>query len=108
VRVVQSRGDRLGNVFRSPQHVIVPEAQNPEAAAGQPSIAPRILSIIGMLRAVRLDDQFRGQAGEIDDVGEDDLLPPKSVSRQAAAPQHGPEPFFGFGSMRPHPLGAFD
>ena len=80
------------------QYKLVREAQNRKALALQPSIALRIakptrLGLVGL--AVQLDDQSRGGAQKIRDVGRDRHLPPELQAAKAPAAHLLPDGVLG-------------
>ena len=88
---MQSRADHLENTARVFKDVIVPEAEDSETLAAEIGIAPHRRSALGVLPAVRLDDQRSLETGEIDDVRRDDVLALELERRQSAVAKHGPE-----------------
>lgn len=89
------RSDNVeADVFDIPENVIVPEAQYCPAVLLQPSGANLIIRnciIMGMLRAVYLDDQFAGRAGKIHDVSGDGHLAPEAETHQSMGTYGVPE-----------------
>ena len=66
----------------------------------------RCAAIVGVLRAVNLDDQLLGGTGEVDDVAGDRNLPAKSQSHQPVRAKLIPELQFGVGHDASHRLGV--
>jgi len=54
-----------------------------------------------MLAAVDFDDQAMPSAGEVSDEIPDRVLPPESVTGQAAVSQNGPKPPLGIRRLAP-------
>jgi hypothetical protein len=108
VRVLESGVDRGGNGVGVRQDFVVPEAKDFEAAAAQHPLTASIVSVVGVLRSVGFHDQLGGQADEINDVGEEDVLPSESMFGDAAVAEDGPKALLSFGRVLPHPLGAND
>ena len=83
------------------QYVIVPETQDPVAAASQVRRAQGVAAGLDMLAAVELDDQARLDAGEIDDVRAHRMLAAELASAQAPVAQVEPDRTFGVGHLPP-------
>ena len=67
--------DRLKDVLRLPQHMIVPEAKNAEASFPQKTVASSIIcGSIQMLAPVEFDDNGGFRTDEIADVWTDHVL----------------------------------
>jgi hypothetical protein len=85
-------------------HVAVPEADDPVAAAREVLRPGGIfLLLLGMLSAVKLDRELARGAGKIDDIRPDRMPAAETVLVQhlAHAP---PKPFLGIGRSAPQPL----
>jgi hypothetical protein len=100
------RGDyRLQNVIRASQRFVVPEAQDAESSALQPT---RSLGIgdgereIGVLSSIEFHDQPMLEANEIDDVDLDRLLALELVAKQASCTQSAPQHCLGIGCAATH------
>jgi len=79
-----------------PQHVGVPNSDDPEPVRFQPRRPPRIsLFILGMLAAIDFDDQSMLQTAEIDNVVADEMLSSKLRAIEALGAEILPEKAFG-------------
>lgn len=83
----QGRGNshqyRLGLL----EYFVVPEAQDPEAVAGEMTFpAAIIFSAFGVLSAVNLDDESSAGAAEVNDVRAYRVLTPEPGSGEVAIP----------------------
>ena len=71
--------ERGGNGLQNPcsvfENLVVPEPENAPSSAPQRFVPKFVLSGQSMLSAVGLDDQPRFEAGEINNVGRDCMLP---------------------------------
>jgi hypothetical protein len=83
---------------------VVPKPQNSKPLLLQKRVPAYILFIVGVLGAVSFDDQPFREAGEINDVWKDDLLPLELVGGESPIAKHRPESLFGLCRMCPHPL----
>src|SRR5690242_9905970 len=92
---VQSRADHLENAARVFKNVIVPKAQDSESQAPEIRIASPVGVALGVLTAIRLDDQALLDTSEVDDIRCNDVLAAKLHLRHALVAKHGPEPPFG-------------
>src|SRR5690606_409044 len=79
------------------EHVVVQEPKHPEPAGAQERIAMPVVHRIRVLAAIDLHHEPRGQAGEIDDVRTDGMLPAEAVAIELAHAQAAPEAAFGVG-----------
>ena len=77
----EGRENRVGNRPTPRQNIIVPEAQNSKALLAQERVAARIILIVGVLGAVRLNDQPLLEANKVGDIGFDHLLSAELESR---------------------------
>jgi len=94
---VQNRGN---DIISPIQHIIVPETQNAILMCAQPSVAALIVWRIGMLPAVKLDDDAQLQAREIGDKWSDRMLPSETEPCQLTHTQAPPKSRLGIGHVR--------
>ena len=87
--------DHLAHRLRLPEHLMVPEPQDPEAACTQERIALAVPRRIGVLSPIHFHHESRRQTGEIDDVDADRMLPAKAVAIELAHAQVTPEQSLG-------------
>jgi hypothetical protein len=75
--------EQIGNLLQNTtpifQDVVVPEPENAPASTPEVSI-PGLIDGCAMLSAVRFENQFRLDTGEIDNVGRDRMLAPETAS----------------------------
>jgi hypothetical protein len=104
VRGFLSRGSDAGlkNAVDVAHDVVVPEAQNKVSVRFEFSRSPCIIGgALGMLPAVKLNDQVRGLATEVDHIRLDRHLPPKFHSVQTTVAQAEPELSLSVGLIAP-------
>jgi hypothetical protein len=92
--------DRLQNGVDVLCHFIVPKADNAIALALQPPRALRISRSFGaesVLRTINLDDQPRGHASKVRNVGTYRYLTPEMSTEPRRAPQVLPQTRFDAG-----------
>jgi len=85
--------DAVQNSATLLDQLIVPESQHAKALLVQPGTSLRIVVFLRrMLTAIKLDDEVRGQANEVNDVGSESMLTTKleqfEATRSKLAPQH--------------------
>ena len=94
--------DRVQDIGRVPQHVIVPEPQHPEPAGFQEARACVVATPLRqMLAAIQLHDEMSFRAGEIGEVGPYPVLPPELPPQQAPVAQVLPQHPLRFGLVAP-------
>ncbi|MBB3343786.1 hypothetical protein FHW73_001652 [Luteimonas sp. RC10] len=86
---------RLGTL----EDVVIPEAQDPEALLIQPRVANCVFRRIGVLAAVRLDDQACTEMHEVHDVRTDRLLTAELLSIESVGAEMTPKHVLGFGHV---------
>jgi len=84
------RVDCLQNAFTILQHLVVPEPKDFPALSFQIGVSGLVVSALGVLRAVSLDDQLSANAKKIDNIGSDRNLPTKLQAVQATIAQKTP------------------
>jgi len=75
--------DHLQHAFGILNDVVVPETDDAVALGLEPARPRLVASFVGLitvLRAIDLDDEARGHAGEVDDIGADWRLSPEMRS----------------------------
>ncbi|MDB5423168.1 MAG: hypothetical protein JWQ29_584 [Phenylobacterium sp.] len=88
-----------------------PHPDDPEAVPPQNSVADKImigLHLIAMLKAIDLNDQVLREAGEIEVVAAEGVLPAEGKPAVAQAPQARPEDDLGFAHIPAKLAGALD
>jgi hypothetical protein len=82
--------------LRVPQHLVVPIAQYPKSPLHQKGAAVLVVfPCRRVLSAVHFHHQAGIEAGEINDVGANRVLPAKTPTAELPPPQAAPEPTFG-------------
>ena len=66
---------------------------------GEPKRSAFICHVIGMLTAIRLDDESMPDANEVDDERTQGALAPKFVTSQTSAAESSPKATFGVGHI---------
>jgi hypothetical protein len=92
-RSINRRVNRFHNAIQSARDIVVPESEHAISFLFQPTRAPivaRLVRFFAMLRAVKFDQQTRGHAGKIGDVGTDWHLPPEMRTFELKFPQFAP------------------
>ena len=90
VRGYERRKNKLRYTVHIGHDVIVPEAQDAIAALFQILVPAEVGTAIGMLAAVSFDHDRSFETGEVDNIGSDDMLPPKLEGGQPPIAKHGP------------------
>jgi hypothetical protein len=106
VRECEGGEDRRFYGFGLAEDLVVPETQHLKSLGAEISVTPQIVSTLGMLRTIRLDDQPLRQRHEIGNVEIDDLLPAELAVGKAPVAEHRPEALLRFGRVGTHPFGA--
>lgn len=89
------------------EDVVVPEAQDAVTPGEEEGVSFFVVVLpFGVLAAVELDQDFSGQAGEIDDIGADGVLAAEAVAVKLVVAQVVPEKPFGVGSVAAEGLGG--
>jgi hypothetical protein len=96
------RENCLRNTFAILQHRVVREPKDFPALAFQIGVSGLIATALGVLRAVRLDDQLSANAKKVDDVRSKWDLSAKLNAIQAAVAQKTPEAQLGVGRRGAH------
>jgi len=89
----------LKHTIHIAQNVVVPETQHPVAFAFKKSRARHILCAVGMLPAIRLDNQLAFGTEKISDIRTNRHLTAKLETTKAAIAQAQPQRRFRFGLM---------
>jgi hypothetical protein len=84
---LQNRLLNAADVFKN---FIIPEPGNPPTAPLEPRRASLVVSILGVLSAIGLDDQAMLEANEIDDERPETVLTAKFAA-QSSVPESGPK-----------------
>ncbi len=82
--------DRLGNIFRLRQNIVVPESEHSEILTRKICIPTHVSWAVGVLRTIRLNDQSMLEIHEIHDVVINHDLTLELESRQTLVPQDCP------------------
>ena len=91
----ERRENRFEHAFGVGEDVVVPEANDTPALAGEPFGPPFIGNVLGMLAAVRFDDEPVLGAGEVNDEGADRMLSSEAIAAEASCAQVSPETDLG-------------
>ena len=83
------------------ENVVVPEANDPPSPPLEPRRPAPVVVAVGMLSAIRLDDQAVLEAGEIDDEGSEGMLTAELVALEPPPAQSAPQPTLGLGHGDP-------
>ncbi len=70
-------GDSRDNTRQVAIHLVVPESKNRKTAIAKPRVAPAIV-LPTVVTAIHFHNQTQRQASEVDNVGADRDLPPKT------------------------------
>ena len=94
--------DGVGNSCWPGEDIVVPDAEETEAAPAQLRIAHHVAGIFSVLAAVGLDDQFGGVADKIGNIGSDGDLAAELVVNEASISQKQPKSVFRLGRLVAH------
>ena len=83
----ETPGNHVVDALQVGRDFVIPEPQHLQSFAVEEKIARRVGGAVQMLAAVGFDHQPRFQAGEVDDVGTDGVLPAEAVAVDLAVPQ---------------------
>jgi hypothetical protein len=110
IRVRGSLHERGRNCFENarhiPQHIVVPESQDPIVVIDKPFVANHIARIVGMLASIDLNNEPTFAADQINRVWTDRLLPDKFVTVETARPETIPQSCLRLGGGPPKASGA--
>ena len=89
---IQSLENRIEDLLRPFQSIVVPESEDAKACRSQERITTVVIGLtIDMLAAVQLDDQGGFNAGKIANVETYAMLPPELGASEPTATQVSPE-----------------
>jgi hypothetical protein len=71
---IERREDRVADGAAMLEDVMAPEAQDRIAMCAHEIVAATVIGAVGMLRAVKLDDELVLSAAEVGEVGTDRML----------------------------------
>jgi hypothetical protein len=91
----ERRENRFEHAFGVGEDVVVPEANDTPALAGEPFGPPFIGGILAVLAAVRLNNQPVLGAGEVDDEPADRMLSSEPVAAEPSCAKVSPETNLG-------------
>jgi len=83
------------------ENVVVPEANDPPPPPLKPRRPAPVVVAVGMLSAIRLDDQAVLEAGKIDDEGPEGMLTAELVALEPPPAQSAPQATLGVGHGDP-------
>ena len=98
--------NRFKNARHIPQHIVVPEPQNPVVMIDKPFVANDIPRVIRVLTSVHLNDQPAFTADQIDRVRTDRLLPHELITVEGARPKPVPKSNLCLGGLSSQAPGA--
>jgi hypothetical protein len=85
---------------------MVPKPRDGEALRLNPSVTPKIATIVGMLRAVAFDDETMFEADKVDEESAKGNLPAPLRRLQPTISQKTPQCSFGVGLLSAHRASA--
>ena len=98
----------MRDAFKIFENVIVPEAKDAIALAFKEFCSSLITDALGMLSAIRLDDQTRLLANKVSDEGPNWLLPSKFCSIELRVPEDRPQLALCIGQITAETLGFLE
>src|SRR5688572_30171901 len=93
LQLAQGLGDHDDDAIGVGEDVVVPEAQRAEAVRGEPGIAGCVGCAVGVLTAVKFDNESRFKASEVGDVWSDRALLAEEEAIELSAPQVFPKAY---------------
>jgi hypothetical protein len=95
VRGSQRTFDHVDHTVHVPQHVVVPEPQQPKPSTAQEGVSPLVRARITVLPTIDLHDQSAFEADEIDHERPDGALATELLPCQLTLSNNRPELAFG-------------
>ena len=99
---MQGGENGVEDASRIGEDLIVPEAQDDKSVLLQKLVAFEVQPAVGMLAAIRLDNLPTLEAGEVDNIGSNDMLPSEFARWQTTIAEHGPQAMLCFGRIGAH------
>src|SRR5262245_55786047 len=106
LQLAQGLGDGQEDAVHILHDIVVPETEYSVATFCEPRVTNCVMSAVGMLAAVNLDDELHAQTSEIGNIGPNRTLLAKMKSVQLVLSQVQPEPSLCVGHVSTEPTRA--